>query len=218
MSATVWGAGNEPIGTVRDDLLLDREGQIIAIIVGVGGFLGIGEEKVAISNDQLEFVLTQDVLAAGNVPGAPAGTGTQEPALAPQAGGMTAGGTTAPAPAGTGCARPNRNCRYDNVRCDRYGAGSRRVHRGRCRGRYGRYGCAGPSRDCRYDNVRCNRYGAGSRRVHRGRCRVRVTATANGWTGSVIDTFRSATRASSCETRQRSKRWSIGGAVSEEGL
>jgi hypothetical protein len=100
MSAAVWGAGNEPIGTV-DDLLLDREGQIIAIIVGVGGFLGIGEKKVAISNDQLEFVLTQDVLAAGNVPGAPAGTGTQDPALAPQAGGMTAGGTTAPAPAGT---------------------------------------------------------------------------------------------------------------------
>ena len=100
MGAAMWGAEDEVIGRV-DDLLLDRDGQIIGVIVGIGGFLGIGQRDVAISTDQLEFVLTQDVLAAGGVPGAPAGTIAQDPALAPQPGGTAADGTAAPAPAGT---------------------------------------------------------------------------------------------------------------------
>ena len=100
MGAAMWGAEDEVIGRV-DDLLLDRDGQIIGVIVGIGGFLGIGRRDVAISTDQLEFVLTQDVLAAGGVPGAPAGAIAQDPALAPQAGGTAADGTAAQAPAGT---------------------------------------------------------------------------------------------------------------------
>jgi hypothetical protein len=98
MGAAVWGAGDEVIGMV-DDLLLNRDGQIIGVIVGIGGFLGIGERDIAISTDQLEFVLTQDVLATGGVPGAPAGTVAPDPALAPS--GTAADGTTTPAPAGT---------------------------------------------------------------------------------------------------------------------
>lgn len=100
MGAAMWGAEGEVIGRV-DDLLLDRDGQIIGVIVGIGGFLGIGQRDVAISTDQLEFVLTQDVLAAGGVPGAPAGTVAQDPALAPQPRGTAADGSAAPAPAGT---------------------------------------------------------------------------------------------------------------------
>ncbi|MBX9760609.1 MAG: PRC-barrel domain-containing protein, partial [Beijerinckiaceae bacterium] len=36
-----------------DDILLDHQGKIIAVVVGVGGFLGIGEKNVAIPFDSL---------------------------------------------------------------------------------------------------------------------------------------------------------------------
>lgn len=62
MGANVRGAEDEVIGAV-DDLLLDRDGRVLAVIVGVGGFLGIGERDVAISTDQLDFVLAQDAQA-----------------------------------------------------------------------------------------------------------------------------------------------------------
>ncbi|HET9904038.1 MAG TPA: PRC-barrel domain-containing protein [Xanthobacteraceae bacterium] len=45
--ADVLGPNNEHIGDVSD-LLFTKEGQIKAYIVGVGGFLGIGEKNVAI--------------------------------------------------------------------------------------------------------------------------------------------------------------------------
>jgi hypothetical protein len=47
MGAKVRSAANEDIGEVND-VLFDMQGQSVAIIVGVGGFLGIGEKNVAI--------------------------------------------------------------------------------------------------------------------------------------------------------------------------
>jgi hypothetical protein len=44
----VYGANNESIGDISD-LLLDRQGQVVAAIVGVGGFLGIGQKDVALA-------------------------------------------------------------------------------------------------------------------------------------------------------------------------
>lgn len=90
MNANVRGADNENIGTVSD-LVLDRDGQIVAVVVGVGGFLGIGQKNVAIAEDQLNFVLAQDAAA-----------GTATGAMAPAAGGtaMAPAGGTAMAPAG----------------------------------------------------------------------------------------------------------------------
>lgn len=52
MGATVKTTGNEDVGSV-DDLIIDRDGQIVAIIVGVGGFLGMGETDVAIGWDDV---------------------------------------------------------------------------------------------------------------------------------------------------------------------
>jgi putative membrane protein len=51
---TVYGANNENIGEI-DDIVLERDGNIAAVIVGVGGFLGIGEKKVAIPFPALEI-------------------------------------------------------------------------------------------------------------------------------------------------------------------
>lgn len=88
MGADVWGAEGESIGGV-DDLLLDSNGQVMAVVVGVGGFLGIGEKDVAIANDQLEFVLAEETAA---------NTATTMPAtgMATTGAATTPAGTTAP--------------------------------------------------------------------------------------------------------------------------
>jgi sporulation protein YlmC with PRC-barrel domain len=44
----VIGTNNEKIGDVSD-ILFDKEGKILAYVVGVGGFLGIGTKDVALS-------------------------------------------------------------------------------------------------------------------------------------------------------------------------
>src|SRR5215467_13945717 len=43
----VLGPDNAHIGNVND-MLFDKQGKILGLIVGVGGFLGIGEKNVAI--------------------------------------------------------------------------------------------------------------------------------------------------------------------------
>ncbi|WP_043529455.1 PRC-barrel domain-containing protein [Litchfieldella xinjiangensis] len=48
---------NENIGTISD-LVLNEQGQAQAVVVGVGGFLGIGQKDVALSWDSVE--LTQE--------------------------------------------------------------------------------------------------------------------------------------------------------------
>jgi high-affinity K+ transport system ATPase subunit B len=53
INSTVRNAANESVGDVND-LLLDKTGKVTAVIVGVGGFLGIGERNVAMSFDQLQ--------------------------------------------------------------------------------------------------------------------------------------------------------------------
>ncbi len=41
----VYGANNENVGDIND-ILLAQDGQIVALVVGVGGFLGIGQKDV----------------------------------------------------------------------------------------------------------------------------------------------------------------------------
>jgi hypothetical protein len=54
IGTTVVGPNNESIGDVND-VLMERDGHAAAVIVGVGGFLGIGEKDVAISFNQIEL-------------------------------------------------------------------------------------------------------------------------------------------------------------------
>ena len=44
---------NESVGTVSN-LVVDHDGQVVAVVIGVGGLMGIGERDVAISWDQIE--------------------------------------------------------------------------------------------------------------------------------------------------------------------
>jgi len=50
----VKNAASETVGDVND-VLIARDGKIVAVIVGVGGFLGLGEKDVALPFDQLTF-------------------------------------------------------------------------------------------------------------------------------------------------------------------
>jgi sporulation protein YlmC with PRC-barrel domain len=54
INASVKGPTGESLGTVND-LLIDDNGGIKSVILGVGGFLGIGERNVALSFDQVQF-------------------------------------------------------------------------------------------------------------------------------------------------------------------
>jgi sporulation protein YlmC with PRC-barrel domain len=51
----VYNQSNEKVGDISE-LLVDQSGKIQAAILGVGGFLGVGERLVAINFDQLKFV------------------------------------------------------------------------------------------------------------------------------------------------------------------
>jgi sporulation protein YlmC with PRC-barrel domain len=51
---TVYDPSDNKIGEVMD-VLLDKEGKVNALIVGVGGFLGIGEKDVAVPFTAVQF-------------------------------------------------------------------------------------------------------------------------------------------------------------------
>ena len=50
----VYNQNNEKLGDISE-LLTDPTGKIQTAILGVGGFLGVGERMVAVSFDQLKF-------------------------------------------------------------------------------------------------------------------------------------------------------------------
>jgi hypothetical protein len=54
MGLNVVGSSNESIGEISD-FLVDEEGKILAAVVGVGGFLGIGQKSVAISFEAFDI-------------------------------------------------------------------------------------------------------------------------------------------------------------------
>jgi len=54
LNENVVNDGNEKVGDIND-VLLDSKGKVAAVIVGVGGFLGMGEKDVALTFDQLSF-------------------------------------------------------------------------------------------------------------------------------------------------------------------
>lgn len=53
------GDDAEEIGNVTD-VVFNEQGQMSAVVIGVGGFLGIGEKSVAVPFDALQFVVAAD--------------------------------------------------------------------------------------------------------------------------------------------------------------
>jgi len=59
IGVSVTGPDKQKIGSIND-LLFDQNGTIQAAVVGVGGFLGIGEKNVAISFKSLNLTRTSE--------------------------------------------------------------------------------------------------------------------------------------------------------------
>lgn len=98
----VYNNNNEKIGDISE-MLVDSSGKIQAVVIGVGGFLGIGERDVAIAFDQVKFVNEPraNTASTNTNTGAPATGGTASNTTtntmnaAPNTTGSTATGSTA---------------------------------------------------------------------------------------------------------------------------
>lgn len=92
----IYNEANENIGSIND-LLMDKSGAIKIAVIGVGGFLGMGEHLVAVPYEKLKFVnepVAYSGTAATNPPGRPASTTTTGAATGTD---KTATTTTSPA-------------------------------------------------------------------------------------------------------------------------
>jgi putative membrane protein len=67
----IYGPDNKKVGTITD-VLMSKEGKAEFVVIGVGGFLGIGEKDVAIPYDQVKF--TEQPMVPPNATAAPANT------------------------------------------------------------------------------------------------------------------------------------------------
>ncbi len=59
MRSRVYNMNGERIGDVND-MLVDDSGRVTAVILGVGGFLGIGEKEVSMTTDQVKRMIHSD--------------------------------------------------------------------------------------------------------------------------------------------------------------
>jgi sporulation protein YlmC with PRC-barrel domain len=121
MGVNIYGPNNQKVGDINE-VLVDRNGKITHVVVGVGGFLGIGEKNVAIPFDKVNFSQTpMPTQTAGVQPArtnaAPANTGIAPatnaglgtPAnstAADTTGSIASSNATAPGAAGTGAMQP----------------------------------------------------------------------------------------------------------------
>src|SRR5215218_2688183 len=76
----IYNQNNEKIGDISE-LLVDSSGKIQAIVVGVGGFLGIGERDVAIPFDQIKLVNEPRAVATATTTNGTAATTPNAPAM-----------------------------------------------------------------------------------------------------------------------------------------
>jgi hypothetical protein len=61
----VYNQADEKLGDVNE-VLFGSDGRIAAVVIGVGGFLGMGEHDIAVSMDKLKFMETPHAKASAN--------------------------------------------------------------------------------------------------------------------------------------------------------
>ena len=59
-----YGSGGQEIGSIND-LVIDNNGRVLAAVIDVGGFLGMGEHSVALNWDQLKINPGNDRVTVG---------------------------------------------------------------------------------------------------------------------------------------------------------
>ncbi len=68
---TIFGPDNKKVGSISD-VLMDHNGKASAIVIGVGGFLGLGQKDVAVPFDQVKFT-DQPMAGSPGLSNAPGG-------------------------------------------------------------------------------------------------------------------------------------------------
>lgn len=63
IGVSVVSAEDDNVGTI-DELLIDGDNRVVGVVVGVGGFLGVGERDVAIPMSDVEFVYDVETTAS----------------------------------------------------------------------------------------------------------------------------------------------------------
>ena len=75
IGVNVYNRQNEKIGDINE-VLIGKSGSVSGVVVGVGGFLGMGEHDVLVKLDQIRFV-NEPVSTAATTSGKPATTSTK---------------------------------------------------------------------------------------------------------------------------------------------
>jgi sporulation protein YlmC with PRC-barrel domain len=84
---SVYNDNNQSVGSIND-LLMDKSGAVKAVVIGVGGFLGVGEHLVAVPLDKVKFVnepIAYTGAAGASNTGAPGTKSTTTTGTAPAA-------------------------------------------------------------------------------------------------------------------------------------
>jgi sporulation protein YlmC with PRC-barrel domain len=91
---SVYNEKNESVGSIND-LLTDKDGKIVAVVIGVGGFLGVGEHLVAVPFEKVKFS-TEPVAYTSTSSASPGAGGAAKPGGSTT---TTGAATTSPASA-----------------------------------------------------------------------------------------------------------------------
>jgi len=76
VGVAVYDSNNKNVGKI-DDLLIDHDGSVKAVVIGIGGFLGIGSKDVAIPYSAVHWQTEQRTVAVNEAPPAnPVGSTT----------------------------------------------------------------------------------------------------------------------------------------------
>jgi sporulation protein YlmC with PRC-barrel domain len=54
VGVNIYNDSNEKLGSI-DELVMNKQGKVDKVIIGVGGFLGVGQREIAVNFDQLKF-------------------------------------------------------------------------------------------------------------------------------------------------------------------
>lgn len=66
LGVSVYSADGDSVGSIND-LIVDGDERVVAVLIGVGGFLGVGRRDVAIPISEVEFVYQVDATATTGV-------------------------------------------------------------------------------------------------------------------------------------------------------
>jgi sporulation protein YlmC with PRC-barrel domain len=100
----VYNEANENVGSIND-ILTDKSGAIKAVVIGVGGFLGMGEHLVAVPFDKVKF--SDQPVAYTGASNAPASGSTAPAGTSPPSSTTTTGSTATSPSSSTASSKPN---------------------------------------------------------------------------------------------------------------